>query len=425
MSTPLRIGLAGLGTVGTGVVKILQSRAAQIAAQCGRPLQLVAVTARDKAKDRGIRIADHLWADSPRDLFTRDDIDVVVEVIGGSDGIAAELVEQSLRAGKAVVTANKALLSKNGLVLAQLAEEKHAPLLFEAAVAGGLPVIKTIREALAANDITRLMGILNGSTNTILTMMALDGSTYEQAIDEANARGYLEADPSLDLDGWDAAHKLAILMTLSFGQWCPLSGLTVRGIRDVSKRHLELARQAGGTIKLVGRAEKTNDGVWGGVMPCFVPEGHRLYPIWRSLNALQIGGDQAGDIFLSGAGAGEGPTASAVVGDLIDLGRGGISARGPVFGLPAAKMTESDLLMGLTEAEPALLVLEKQSGALQPAQLLPHLSALGLQPKTVHTLDGACAILLPPMPQPRQFNYGATMQVEMPDLVATIYPFVP
>jgi homoserine dehydrogenase len=423
MTEPLRIGLAGLGTVGIGIVRILQEQADDLTRQCGCKLQLVAVSARDRNRDRGLKIADALWVESPLDLVDRDDVDVIVEVIGGAKGVAADLVEAALRKGKDVITANKALLSTHGLELARLAERHTAKLMYEAAVAGGLPIIKTLREALAANRITRLMGIMNGSTNAILTMIAHDGTSYPDAIAEAKSRGWLEADPSLDLDGWDAAHKLSLLMTLAFGQWCPLSGLTVRGIGGVTQPHLELAAQAGGTIKLIGRAETTEHGVWGGVMPCFVPHSSPFYNIWGSLNGILASGDRVGDIFVTGRGAGEGPTASAVMSDLIDLARG--NGNGPVFARPAADMPLSELLVGLSEEGKALLILENSRAPLSPAQIMPHLATLDLQPQLIIEHEGVCGLVLPPMPQPRQFNYGATMQLDMPDLVATLYPFIP
>src|SRR5471030_414671 len=271
MNSPLRIGIAGLGTVGAGVVKLLAEHGRLLALRGGRPLKLVAVSARSKSKKRDIDLGKARWEKDAMALATARDIDVVVELIGGSGGIARRLVETALRAGKHVVTANKALLALHGAELAALAEKRGGILAFEAAVAGGIPIIKAIREGLVGNRVSRLYGILNGTCNYILTTMRETGRDFDEVLAEAQAAGYAEADPSFDVDGIDAAHKLAVLTGAAFGAKVNFAGIHVEGIRRVTAMDIQFAEELGYRIKLLGLARETKHGIEQRVHPCMVP----------------------------------------------------------------------------------------------------------------------------------------------------------
>ena len=264
---PLAIAIAGLGTVGAGVAKLMRDNADIIAARAGRPIVLTAVSSRDRLKDRGVPTAGLRWYDDPVALADDAGVDVVVETIGGSEGPARALVEAALRAGKPVVTANKALLAIHGATLAQMG----GTLAFEAAVAGGIPAIKAIREGLAANRLTRVAGILNGTCNYILTTMRERGLQFAEVLHEAQKLGYAEADPAFDIDGVDAAHKLAILAALAFGRPVDLAAVHIEGIRGVSALDIALAEELGFRIKLLGSATRSAAGVSTRVHPCMVP----------------------------------------------------------------------------------------------------------------------------------------------------------
>ncbi|PTX01849.1 homoserine dehydrogenase [Pararhodobacter aggregans] len=335
MSTPLRLGIAGLGTVGIGVVKIVQTHAALLARRAGRPVEIVAVSANSRSKNRGADISAYGWEDDPVQLARREDVDVVVELIGGENGVAKALVETALKSGKDVVTANKALLAKHGTALARLAEEKGRSLRFEAAVAGGIPVIKALTEGLAGNQIKRVMGVMNGTCNYILTRMESAGLPYDAVFEEARKLGYLEADPNLDVGGIDAGHKLSLLSAIAFGTEVDFDNVVLQGIGSVSTADIRLARDMGYSIKLLGVAQMTGRGLEQRMTPCLVPETHPLGQLQGGTNMVVIEGDMVGQIVLRGAGAGEGPTASAVMGDVIDIARG---FRLPVFGQPAADL---------------------------------------------------------------------------------------
>ena len=322
MSKPLSIGVAGLGTVGVGVVKILAERKDFLTAASGRAMKLVAVSARDKTKDRGIDIKGVRWEDDARAMASADDIDVVVELIGGSDGIARELVETALSNGKHVVTANKALIARHGVALARVAEQRGIALNYEAAVAGGIPIIKALREGLAANEITSVAGILNGTCNYILTEMEATGRSFEDVLKDAQALGYAEADPTFDVGGIDAAHKLAILASLAFGQEVSFDNVEVEGIERITASDIQFAKDFGYKIKLLGVAARGPGGVEQRVHPTLVPEGTPLAAVSGVFNAVAIEGDRVGQLVLEGRGAGEGPTASAVLSDLVDIARG-------------------------------------------------------------------------------------------------------
>ena len=335
MSKPLRIGIAGLGTVGAGVVKILAARGEHLAAASGRALELVAVCARAKAKDRGIDLSGVRWEDDPMALAAADDIDLVVELIGGSEGIARDLVEASLKAGKHVVTANKALVAHHGGSLARLAEARGVALNYEAAVAGGIPIVKTMREALAGNEIRSIHGILNGTCNYILTEMETTGRDFADVLKDAQDLGYAEADPTFDVGGIDAAHKLAILASLAFGTEVDFANVHIEGIEKISATDIAFAKEFGFKVKLLAIAEKSEAGIVQRVHPALVPEGTPLAAVSGVYNAVAVDGDRVGHLVLEGRGAGEGPTASAVLSDIVDVARGLIV---PPFIVPATKL---------------------------------------------------------------------------------------
>ncbi len=347
--SPLRIGIAGLGTVGGGVVTILQQQAALLSARTGRTLQLVAVSARDQSKQRGLSLDGVRWETDATALATAADIDLVVELIGGAEGTARTLVMQALQHGKHVVTANKALIAAHGAELAALAEAKGLGLAFEAAVAGGIPIIKTLREGLAANRYQRITAILNGTCNYILTTMEKSGRDFDDVLAEAQAKGYAEADPSFDIDGVDTAHKLAIVAALAFQCRPNLDALHIEGIRRISKTDIHFARELGYRIKLLGITEQREDGtVEQRVHPCMIPLNAPLATVDDAYNAVQIAGDSVGRLFLEGRGAGAGPTASAVVADLIDLARGHAMPPlvAPAATLPALRPADISSLQG-------------------------------------------------------------------------------
>lgn len=339
--TPLRIGIAGLGTVGLGVVKLLAENQAIITARAGRKITVTAISARDKSRDRGVPLHDYTWHDDPLALATAPEVDVVVELIGGANGPAKALVEAALRAGRPVVTANKALLAIHGAALAQAAEASNATLAFEAAVAGGIPVIKTLREGLAGNKIDRVAGILNGTCNYILTAMRESGRDFAEILADAQALGYAEADPAFDIDGVDAAHKLAILAALAFGHQVDFAAVHIEGIRNISALDISFAEELGYRIKLLGLARQTGAGVEMRVHPAMVPRHTLLATVDGVYNAVLIEGDACGKIFLQGRGAGAGPTASAVVADVIDIARGNAI---PVWGTASATLDASPAL---------------------------------------------------------------------------------
>jgi homoserine dehydrogenase len=337
MKTPLRIGIAGLGTVGAGVVKLLAEHGRLLSLRGGRPLRLVAVSARRKAKKRDIDVSGVRWERDPMALATASDIDVVVELIGGSGGVARRLVQASLRSGKHVVTANKALLAMHGTELATLAEKRGSILSFEAAVAGGIPIIKALREGLVGNRVRRLYGILNGTCNYILTTMRETGRDFGVVLAEAQAAGYAEVDPSFDVDGIDAAHKLAVLTGAAFGAKVNFPGVYVEGIRRVTSMDIQFAEELGFRIKLLGLARETRYGIEQRVHPCMVSLAAPIAHIEGVFNAVVVEGDFVGTTMFQGRGAGQGPTASAVVADLVDVARG---REMPAFVVPADRLAD-------------------------------------------------------------------------------------
>lgn len=317
--TTLRIGIAGLGIVGASVVALLKAEPTH--GGSGRHIEVVAVSARDRTRDRGVDLSGAAWFDDPVALAASD-IDVFVELMGGAEGAAQAAVEAALRAGKAVVTANKALLAAHGMALAALAEETGAPLLFEAAVAGGIPAIRTVRDGLAGVPITSVLGILNGTCNYVLTRMEAEGLSFDECLADAQRLGYAEADPAFDVDGHDTAHKLAILSAIAFTTELDASAVLVEGIRGIEPADLGAARELGFRIKLLGIATMTAEGVDQRVHPTMVPRGSALAETGGVTNAVSIRGPAFGELVLSGPGAGGLATASAVVSDLTDLARG-------------------------------------------------------------------------------------------------------
>ena len=335
MKAPLNIAIAGLGIVGSGTLKLLHNNAELLASRGGRQLRVCAVSARDRSRDRGVDLRAVRWYADPVALAADAEADVVVELIGGSDGVALDVVRSALQRGKHVVTANKALMARHGTELAKLAEEKGVALFFEAAVAGGIPVIKTLREGLAANHVARVYGILNGTCNYILTTMRESGRDFADVLAEAQKLGYAEADPSFDIDGIDAAHKLAILTAVAFGTAVDFPGVYVEGIRHISALDIEYAEELGFRIKLLGLARPTAHGIEQRVHPCMVPRTTPIAHVEGVFNAVMVEGDFAGRIMLEGRGAGAEPTASAVVADLLDIANERWS---PSFAVAAASL---------------------------------------------------------------------------------------
>ena len=343
MTEPLRIALAGLGTVGAGVVELLDANRALIARRAGRPIDVVAVSARARGRDRGVDVSRLAWVDDPRDLAAVPGVDVVVELIGGSEGPALDLARASIAAGRGFVTANKAMIAHHGLELATLAEAAGTALKFEAAVAGGVPVIKGLRDGMAANLVTRVHGILNGTCNYILTRMEAEGSDFADVLADAQSLGFAEADPTFDIDGVDAGHKLSILASIAFGTRIDFGGVTTAGIRHVIAGDIAQARALGYCIRLIGLAEaRPESGVaalFQRVAPCLIPLAHPLAHVAGPMNAVVAEGNFVGRLLFEGRGAGAGPTASAVVADLIDIARLGARGQvGPAFAMPVAAL---------------------------------------------------------------------------------------
>ncbi len=338
MSSPLRIAIAGLGTVGAGTLAILQGELPLLEARCGRKLQVVSISGRDRNKKRGCSTDGLKWSDNPIEFASDPGIDVVVETIGGSDGVAKALIETALKNGKSVVTANKALIAKHGVELAKLAEKSGAVLAFEAAVAGGIPIIKTLRDGLAANKFSRVIGILNGTCNYILTSMWATSRSFDEVLKEAQDLGYAEAEPSFDVDGIDTAHKLAILTSLAYGCAPAIENVYSEGIRRVSLRDMKFADELGYAIKLLGVAVATPGGIQQRVHPCMVKKTSMLATVQGVYNAVLIEGSAVGKIFLEGRGAGAEPTGSSVVADILDIARG---VKYKPFTLPVEKLSQA------------------------------------------------------------------------------------
>jgi len=358
-STPLRIALAGLGTVGTGTLTLLAAQSDLLARRCGRPVTVTDVAARDRTRDRGIPLTGLNWHDDAVAMARNAEVDVVVELIGGADGPAKAVCEAALDAGRHVVTANKALIARHGVALAERAESAGLTLAYEAAVAGGIPAIKTLREGLAANGLSRVYGILNGTCNYILSTMRETGRPFEDVLVDAQRLGYAEADPTFDIDGIDAAHKLAILTSLAFGTRVEAGAVQAEGIRHVSALDIAFAEELGYRIKLLAIARRTRHGIEQRVHPCMVRSTSPIGGVEGVLNAVVAEGDFMPSTVLVGAGAGAGPTASAVVADIVDIARG---LKTPTFGVPATALeplTDSPLSMHVGAYYLRLMVIDR------------------------------------------------------------------
>jgi homoserine dehydrogenase len=355
MTSTLRIGIAGLGTVGGGVAKLLAENAAWIEQRCGRPIQIVAASAKAESEMKSLPLAKARWVADATALANDKEIDVVVELVGGSEGIARKLVENALQNGTSVVTANKALLAHHGMHLAALAEKSGATLAFEAAVAGGIPIIGALRNTLAGNRFARIMGILNGTCNYILTEMWKRKASFAEVLKEAQQLGYAEANPSFDVDGIDSAHKTAILASLAFGVAPDLKQVQVSGISSITLEDMEKAEKQGCRIKLLGIAAEKKGSITQRVQPCLVPASSPLYHVDSVFNGVVVEGDAVGTVFFQGRGAGAAPTASSVVGDLMDIARG---TRYKPFLLPVARLKTFSPPEAPTKAQTTLMRIE-------------------------------------------------------------------
>lgn len=335
MTHPLKIAVAGLGTVGAGTLKVLHDQSDLLALRCGRSLEVTAVSARNRKKDRGVQIGQFTWFDDPVEMAREADADVVLELIGGADGTALAICETAIASGRHVVTANKALLAHHGTDLARKAEASDLVLAYEAAVAGGIPIVKAMREGLAANRLSRVYGILNGTSNFILTQMRASGRSFDEVLAEAQELGYAESDPGFDVDGIDAGHKLAILTSLAFGCEIDFGAVHIEGIRRITSLDIEYADELGYRIKLLATARRTENGIEQRVHPSMVRATAPIAYVEGITNAVVADGDFIGSTLYEGPGAGAGPTASAVVADIIDIASG---RRSPTFAIPAKSL---------------------------------------------------------------------------------------
>lgn len=389
---PLRVAIAGLGTVGSSVVSLLQKQDQLIEDRAGRFIQITAVSARSKAKHNTLDLDGIDWVEDAKTLPFRDDVDVVCELIGGAEGIAKELCELTLTQGKSLVTANKALLATHGFELAKRAEENKAAILFEAAIAGGIPIVKAMREGLAGNKISSLSGILNGTSNYILDQMSEGNISFDAALEQAQELGYAEADPSADLDGLDAAHKLALLGTLAYGVQPDLKAVSIEGIRPVTQTDTEIAKSLGFVIKLLAVSRLTEKGLEQCVGPFLVPLNTQLGSTHGVLNHIQVCGDFVGALSLTGAGAGGEATASAISSDLVDLARGTNLA---IFGVP------TDLLTSLNPLPPEKCVSSRyirvetddKAGIFDEIQAVLRAMAISVE-TAIQTGNNASAVIL-------------------------------
>ncbi len=338
MAAPLKVGLAGIGTVGASVVRLIDRQRDVLTLRCGRPVEVVAVSARSHGKDRGIDMKRLRWVADPVELASDPGIDAFVELIGGDGNPARAAVTAALKAGKSVVTANKALLAKHGVELAALAEKHRAALNFEAAVGGAIPIVKTLREGLAGNAVARIYGILNGTCNYMLTRMERERLSFDECLKEAQRLGYAEADPSFDIEGHDTAQKLSILASLTFGIRVDPGAINVEGITSITTADLEAADELGYRIKLLGVAVKTDKGIEQRVHPTMVRKDSEIAQVMDVTNAVTIDAEGIPPITLVGPGAGGMATASAVVADIADIARG---VRAAPFGRPAARLKVS------------------------------------------------------------------------------------
>jgi len=341
MDKPLKIAVAGLGTVGAGVLKLLAEHGDLLERRCGRKVVVTAVSALDPNKDRGVPLDGFEFFQDSAKMAAQADADVIVELIGGEDGIAKETVEAAIAASRHVVSANKALIAHHGTDLALKAEVAGVTLAYEAAVAGGIPIIKALREGFAGNAIKSVHGILNGTCNYILSRMRDEGLEFDEVLSDAQALGYAEADPGFDIDGVDAAHKLAILASLAFGRQVDFNGVHIEGIRHISQLDMHFAEELGYRIKLLGIASQNGQGITQRVHPCLVPIDAQIASVEGVFNAVVAEGDFVDTLMMEGRGAGEGPTASAVCADIADIARDNTL---PAFGIAAANLKAAETL---------------------------------------------------------------------------------
>jgi homoserine dehydrogenase len=337
LKPPLKIAIAGLGTVGAGVAKLIDTNADVLASRCGRALTITAVSARTRGRNRGVDVSFARWYDDPVEMARSADAEVILELIGGADGVAKAVCESAIAARRHVVTANKAMLALHGTALARAAEGAGVALMFEASVAGGIPIISALRAGLAANKLSRVYGILNGTCNYILTEMRRTGREFDDVLREAQTLGYAESDPSFDVDGIDAAHKLAVLAAVAFGCEVNFPGVYIEGIRHVSAQDIAYAGELGYRIKLLGIARRTEQGIEQRVHPCMVEIASSIAHVDGVYNAVVAEGDFVGRTVFQGRGAGAGPTASAVVADVIEIARG---HKAPAFAVPAGELVK-------------------------------------------------------------------------------------
>ncbi len=329
------IAIAGLGTVGCGLIKLLEKNKNLIESRTGTRIEIFAVSAKNKDKKRAIKLNDFNWVTNPLDIPNFDQVDCVVELIGGNDGVAKDLVIQSINSGKSVVTANKALLAHHGHEIAALAEEKKVNIYFEAAVAGGIPIIRTLLQSLSSNNTKQIIGVINGTCNYILTEMENSSLSYDKVFNKAKSLGYVEADPELDIGGIDSAHKLAILSSIGFNQKATLGDIDTNGIKHISLFDIKSAKELGFKIKLLASAKVTKHGFHHEVAPCLIPLTSPIAQVMGSENIILVESDFVGKTYYRGAGAGEGPTASAVMADLINISSDKVK---PLFGIPERQL---------------------------------------------------------------------------------------
>lgn len=335
MDRPMRLGIAGLGTVGASLARLIATNKDAYTLRAGRPVETAAVSARDRTKDRGVDLTDIEWFDDPVALAANAEIDLFVELVGGAEGAALDSVKAALNRGLPVVTANKALLAHHGVQLAKLAQRKGTTIFFEAAAAGGIPIIKTMREGLRGNKVSRVYGILNGTCNYMLTRMEREGIAFDDCLKDAQRLGYAEADPTFDIGGFDAAHKLALLTSLAFGCEIDLDSIFIEGIEAVTTEDIEAAADLGYRIKLLAVAQRTESGIEQRVHPTMIPAHSALAQVDGVTNAVAVDTDLLGSILLVGPGAGGNATASAVLSDVLDAARG-LSM--PTFGVEPAQL---------------------------------------------------------------------------------------
>ncbi|HWJ72525.1 MAG TPA: homoserine dehydrogenase [Kaistia sp.] len=333
--TVLRLGVAGLGTVGASLLRLVERHGRDLAVRTRRPIAVTGVSARNRDRNRGVDISGCAWFDDPVALARSPDIDVFVELIGGAEGPANDAVRAAIAAGKHVVTANKALLAKHGAELAAAAEASGVSLDFEAAAAGGIPIIKTLRESLAGNTVSRVFGILNGTCNYILTRMEREGLSFEACLADAQRLGYAESDPTFDVDGFDTAHKLSLLAAIAFGTTIDADAVYVEGIRSITTADIEAADELGYRIKLLGVASRTDTGFEQRVHPTMVPKSSPIARVDGVTNAVAVEADFVGRLVLSGPGAGGDATASSVMSDIADIARGDVVG---TFGRPSSAL---------------------------------------------------------------------------------------